>query len=83
MADAIIKAAQRAAALTRQSSDALGDRAGVIELRARRVTEVDARWDSAVGATIRPPRWSARWRSGSEQGANSGTSDASELSLQT
>ena len=43
--------------LMTNASDALADRAGVIEVRVRRVTEVDARWDSAVGATVGPGDW--------------------------
>ena len=39
------------------ASDALGDGAGAIEVRARRVTGVDARWDAAVGATVGPGSW--------------------------
>ena len=43
--------------LLSNASDALGEAAGVIEVRARPVREVDARWDAAVGATIRPGDW--------------------------
>jgi two-component system cell cycle sensor histidine kinase/response regulator CckA len=43
--------------LLANASDALGDRAGIIEVRARRVSGVDARWDSAVGATVGPGDW--------------------------
>ncbi len=43
--------------LLTNASDALGDEAGVIEVRARRVTELDARWDGALGATVRPGDW--------------------------
>jgi len=43
--------------LLTNASDALGDQAGVIEVRARRVTDLDARWDNAVGASIRPGDW--------------------------
>jgi two-component system cell cycle sensor histidine kinase/response regulator CckA len=39
------------------ASDALGDRTGVVEVRARPVGAVDARWDSAVGATVGPGDW--------------------------
>jgi PAS domain S-box-containing protein len=43
--------------LLTNASDALGDRAGLIEVRARRVSDLDARWDNALGATIRPGDW--------------------------
>ena len=43
--------------LLTNASDALGDRAGTITVRARRVAEVDARWDSALGATVGPGDW--------------------------
>jgi two-component system, cell cycle sensor histidine kinase and response regulator CckA len=43
--------------LLTNASDALADRPGVIEVRARRVTELDARWDSAQGATVGPGDW--------------------------
>jgi two-component system cell cycle sensor histidine kinase/response regulator CckA len=43
--------------LLANASDALGDRAGIIEVRARRVSGVDARWDGAVGATVGPGDW--------------------------
>ena len=43
--------------LLSNASDALGDAAGVIEVRARPVHAVDARWDAAVGATVRPGDW--------------------------
>jgi two-component system cell cycle sensor histidine kinase/response regulator CckA len=43
--------------LLTNASDALGDGAGVIEVRAGRVAEVDVRWDSAVGNTVRPGDW--------------------------
>jgi two-component system cell cycle sensor histidine kinase/response regulator CckA len=43
--------------LLTNASDALGDRAGMIGVCTRRVSEVDARWDSAVGATVRPGDW--------------------------
>jgi len=43
--------------LLSNASDALGDAAGVIEIRARPVGTVDARWDAAVGATVRPGNW--------------------------
>ncbi|HVZ85993.1 MAG TPA: ATP-binding protein [Polyangia bacterium] len=43
--------------LLTNASDALGDSAGQITVRVRRVREVDARWDHAQGATVRPGRW--------------------------
>jgi nitrogen-specific signal transduction histidine kinase/ActR/RegA family two-component response regulator len=43
--------------LLTNASDALGDRPGRITLRVRRVSEVDARWDQAQGATVGPGRW--------------------------
>jgi PAS domain S-box-containing protein len=43
--------------LLTNASDALGDGTGVIEVRARRVAEVDARWDGALGATVGPGDW--------------------------
>jgi len=43
--------------LLTNASDALGEGAGVIEVRARRVTELDTRWDSALGATVGPGDW--------------------------
>jgi two-component system cell cycle sensor histidine kinase/response regulator CckA len=43
--------------LLTNASDALGDAPGEIRVRARRVTEVDARWDGAQGATVRPGSW--------------------------
>jgi CheY-like chemotaxis protein len=43
--------------LLTNASDALGDRMGVIEVRVRRVTEVDARWESALGASVGPGNW--------------------------
>jgi PAS domain S-box-containing protein len=43
--------------LLTNASDALGDEPGAIEVRARRVTEVDARWDSALGASVAPGDW--------------------------
>jgi len=43
--------------LLSNASDALGDAAGVIEVRARPIQSVDARWDAAVGATVRPGDW--------------------------
>jgi PAS domain S-box-containing protein len=43
--------------LLTNASDALEDETGVIEVRARRVRDLDARWDSAVGATVRPGDW--------------------------
>jgi PAS domain S-box-containing protein len=43
--------------LLTNASDALGDRPGRISVRARPVHEVDARWDAAQGATVRPGRW--------------------------
>jgi PAS domain S-box-containing protein len=43
--------------LLTNASDALGDEAGVIKVRASRVSELDPRWDSALGATVRPGDW--------------------------
>jgi len=43
--------------LLSNASDALGDASGVIEMRARPVSAVDARWDAALGATVRPGNW--------------------------
>jgi two-component system cell cycle sensor histidine kinase/response regulator CckA len=43
--------------LLTNASDALGDAPGTIRVRARRVHEVDARWEAAQGATVRPGRW--------------------------
>jgi PAS domain S-box-containing protein len=43
--------------LLTNASDALGDRPGRITVRARHVSEVDARWDHAQGATVGPGRW--------------------------
>jgi PAS domain S-box-containing protein len=43
--------------LLTNASDALGGHPGAIDVRARRVTEVDARWDSALGATVAPGDW--------------------------
>jgi PAS domain S-box-containing protein len=43
--------------LLTNASDALADRPGRISVRARPVHELDARWDAAQGATVRPGRW--------------------------
>jgi PAS domain S-box-containing protein len=43
--------------LLANASDALGDAPGDIRVRTRRVREVDARWDAAQGATVRPGDW--------------------------
>ena len=43
--------------LLTNASDALGDRPGQITVRVRHVSEVDARWDHAQGATVGPGRW--------------------------
>jgi two-component system cell cycle sensor histidine kinase/response regulator CckA len=43
--------------LLTNASDALGERPGVIAVRARRVRDLDARWDGALGATVRPGSW--------------------------
>jgi two-component system cell cycle sensor histidine kinase/response regulator CckA len=43
--------------LLTNASDALGDRPGQIQLRARHVHQLDARWDGAQGATVRPGNW--------------------------
>jgi two-component system cell cycle sensor histidine kinase/response regulator CckA len=43
--------------LLTNASDSLGDAPGDIHVRATRVGEVDARWDDALGATVRPGAW--------------------------
>ena len=43
--------------LLTNASDALDDKAGVIEVRTRRVREPDARWSEAVGEAITPGDW--------------------------
>ncbi len=43
--------------LLTNASDSLGDGAGIIRVLARRVAEPDARWESALGATVRPGEW--------------------------
>ena len=43
--------------LLSNASDALGEASGVIEVRARPVRQVDARWDAAVGAAVGPGDW--------------------------
>ncbi len=43
--------------LMTNASDALQDRVGTIEVRSERVTRPDARWDDALGATVRPGDW--------------------------
>ena len=43
--------------LLTNASDALGDQAGDIAVRVKRVSEVDARWDHAQGAMVGPGRW--------------------------
>ena len=43
--------------LLTNASDALGENPGRITVRVRRVSEVDARWDQAQGATVGPGRW--------------------------
>jgi PAS domain S-box-containing protein len=43
--------------LLTNASDALGDGAGRIDVRARHVQQVDARWDAAQGKTVGPGRW--------------------------
>jgi len=43
--------------LLTNASDALGDRPGRITVHVRHVSEVDARWDHAQGATVGPGRW--------------------------
>jgi PAS domain S-box-containing protein len=43
--------------LLTNASDALGDAPGEIRLRARPVHDVDARWDAAQGASVRPGDW--------------------------
>jgi PAS domain S-box-containing protein len=43
--------------LLANASDALGDAPGEIRVRARRVRDLDARWDAAQGSTVRPGDW--------------------------
>jgi two-component system cell cycle sensor histidine kinase/response regulator CckA len=43
--------------LLSNASDALEDKAGTIEVRARRLQDPGARWESALGATVRPGAW--------------------------
>jgi two-component system cell cycle sensor histidine kinase/response regulator CckA len=43
--------------LLTNASDALGGQPGEIRVRATRVHDVDARWDAAQGATVRPGDW--------------------------
>lgn len=43
--------------LTANAVDALGGAQGTVEVRARRVTQPDARFDDAIGATVRPGSW--------------------------
>ena len=43
--------------LLTNASDSLGEAPGRITVRVRRVSEVDARWDQAQGATVGPGRW--------------------------
>jgi PAS domain S-box-containing protein len=43
--------------LLTNASDALAERPGRVSVCARRVREVDARWDAAQGATVGPGRW--------------------------
>jgi PAS domain S-box-containing protein len=43
--------------LLTNASDALGDRSGRIAVHARRVHDLDARWDSAQGASVGPGPW--------------------------
>jgi PAS domain S-box-containing protein len=43
--------------LLTNASDALGESPGRITVRLRHVSEVDARWDQAQGATVGPGRW--------------------------
>jgi PAS domain S-box-containing protein len=43
--------------LLTNASDALGDGTGRIDVRARHVRQVDARWDAAQGKTVGPGRW--------------------------
>jgi PAS domain S-box-containing protein len=43
--------------LLTNASDALADREGQIHVRARRVHDLDTRWDGAQGATVRPGAW--------------------------
>jgi len=43
--------------LLTNASDALGDQAGIIRVVTRRISDPDARWESALGATVRPGDW--------------------------
>ncbi len=43
--------------LLTNASDALGDARGEIDVRVRRETQPDARWDEALGATVGPGEW--------------------------
>jgi CheY-like chemotaxis protein len=43
--------------LLTNASDALDGQPGQIHVRARRVTELDARWNDALGARVGPGRW--------------------------
>jgi two-component system cell cycle sensor histidine kinase/response regulator CckA len=43
--------------LLTNASDALGDRPGTIRVVTRKVRELDARWDDALGVTPRPGDW--------------------------
>ena len=43
--------------LLTNASDALGEQPGRITVQARRVRELDARWDAGQGATVRPGHW--------------------------
>ena len=43
--------------LLTNASDSLDDKPGMIEVSTRRVSEPDARWSDAVGATVTPGAW--------------------------
>jgi PAS domain S-box-containing protein len=43
--------------LLTNASDALAGKPGKIDVRARRVRELDARWDDALGASVSPGNW--------------------------
>jgi len=43
--------------LLTNASDALADKPGKIDVRARHVRELDARWDDALGASVGPGNW--------------------------
>lgn len=43
--------------LLTNASDALADKPGTIQISTQRVTDPDARWEKALGATVRPGDW--------------------------